>query len=211
MKTLDVLEHFDKTVQQKPQSDLFAVGQVLDSVADVDLKISEPDEVIVEVPGVDEQVEVANPSGRSNRAAVLLDGSKTKIQSRGFSESGSIEADPESNDSNAPNLDFLLPSKTDGSLGRLQQFEILRVMVQGGMGLVLEGFDSLLQRPVAIKVLSPRSRADVLALRRFCRESRAMANCLPRPAATAPLAFETCKTKSETEYLCRSNNVTLHF
>lgn len=176
MKSLYMSGQLDEMLRLKLLPELIAAENTSEPGKRRDSKIGEPASAVVDGCAVEEQVEVASPSGHPNRAAVLTDGSKTKIQSRGFSESGLIDVDPESKDSSASNLEFLQPSTTAGSLGRLQQFEILRVIGHGGMGIVLEGFDTLLQRSVAIKVLSPRSHADVLARQRFCRESRAMAS-----------------------------------
>ncbi len=52
-------------------------------------------------------------------------------------------------------LDFLQPASDNAYLGRLAQFDVMRLLGRGGMGIVLEAFDSRLQRNVAIKVLDP--------------------------------------------------------
>ncbi|MEM6364043.1 MAG: serine/threonine-protein kinase [Planctomycetota bacterium] len=78
--------------------------------------------------------------------------------------------------SSYPNgLPFLQPSDDPAYLGRLQHFEIARVIGQGGMGIVLEAFDTHLARPVAIKVLNPQYQDNQIARQRFCREGRAAA------------------------------------
>src|SRR5204863_1981073 len=53
---------------------------------------------------------------------------------------------------------------------------IMRVIGRGGMGIVLEAFDSRLQRNVALKVLDPEVAHDEIARQRFCREARAAAS-----------------------------------
>jgi eukaryotic-like serine/threonine-protein kinase len=73
-------------------------------------------------------------------------------------------------------LDFLQPSTDGAYLGRLAHFDVMRVLGRGGMGVVLEAFDSKLQRHVAIKVLDPDLANDDLARQRFCREARAAAS-----------------------------------
>ena len=73
-------------------------------------------------------------------------------------------------------LAFLQPPSDTVYLGRLAQFDVMRVLGRGGMGLVLEAFDSRLQRNVAIKVLDPELAGDEVARQRFCREARAAAS-----------------------------------
>lgn len=72
-------------------------------------------------------------------------------------------------------LDFLAPAREPGHLGRLDHYEVLKVVGRGGMGIVLEAFDEVLHRVVAIKVLAPHLAASKLARRRFLREARAAA------------------------------------
>src|SRR5262249_20536999 len=74
-----------------------------------------------------------------------------------------------------PALDFLEPSRKPGALGRLGHYEVLEVIGQGGMGIVLRGFDEKLQRIVAIKALAPALATSGSARQRFVREARAAA------------------------------------
>lgn len=73
-------------------------------------------------------------------------------------------------------LDFLDPPTDPSYLGRLAHFDVMRVLGRGGMGVVLEAFDSKLQRHVAIKVLDPEVAEDELGRQRFCREARSAAS-----------------------------------
>lgn len=73
-------------------------------------------------------------------------------------------------------LHFLQPATDPAYLGRLAHFDVMRVLGRGGMGIVLEAFDSKLQRHVAIKVLDPDLADDELSRQRFCREARAAAS-----------------------------------
>lgn len=73
-------------------------------------------------------------------------------------------------------LDFLGPPSDPAYLGRLDHFDIARIIGRGGMGIVLEGFDSHLRRSVAIKVLDPQLQENDVARQRFCREARAAAS-----------------------------------
>lgn len=60
-------------------------------------------------------------------------------------------------------------------LGRLGRYEIERVIGAGGMGIVVKGHDTELNRPVAIKLLAPHLAAVGAARQRFSREARAAA------------------------------------
>ena len=73
-------------------------------------------------------------------------------------------------------LSFLQPATDSAYLGRLAQFDVMRVLGRGGMGIVLEAFDTRLQRNVALKLLDPDLAADEIARQRFCREARAAAS-----------------------------------
>ncbi|QDV46607.1 Serine/threonine-protein kinase PrkC [Stieleria neptunia] len=72
-------------------------------------------------------------------------------------------------------LPFLKKSDDPAYIGRLHHFEVSRVIGRGGMGIVLEAFDTHLQRNVAIKVLNPEYAKNDVARQRFCREGRAAA------------------------------------
>ncbi len=73
-------------------------------------------------------------------------------------------------------LHFLQPATDAAYIGRLAHFDVMRVLGRGGMGMVLEAFDSRLQRNVALKVLDPDLAGDDTARQRFCREARAAAS-----------------------------------
>lgn len=60
-------------------------------------------------------------------------------------------------------------------LGRIGQFDIEREIGRGGMGVVVKAFDVELNRPLAIKLLSPRLAENNQARKRFAREARAVA------------------------------------
>jgi serine/threonine protein kinase len=78
-------------------------------------------------------------------------------------------------DDDDPPIDFLTPSEQPGNLGRLSHYEVVNVIGRGGMGVVLKGFDTHLQRHVALKVMAPQLANDETARKRFCREARAAA------------------------------------
>jgi WD40 repeat protein len=71
----------------------------------------------------------------------------------------------------------LLDPPTDEScIGSLGPYQILEVIGRGGMGLVLKGFDPVLRRVVAIKILAPELSYLGSARLRFAREARAAAS-----------------------------------
>ena len=71
--------------------------------------------------------------------------------------------------------DLLCPPRAAGEIGWLAHYRVLRLLGEGGMGLVFLAEDSLLSRPVALKVIRPEiADASGIALR-FTREARATA------------------------------------
>jgi serine/threonine protein kinase len=60
-------------------------------------------------------------------------------------------------------------------LGRIGRYDIERLIGSGGMGIVFKGFDTELNRPVAIKVLAPSIAYHGGARQRFSREAKAAA------------------------------------
>jgi hypothetical protein len=73
-------------------------------------------------------------------------------------------------------LDFLQKPDKPGRIGRLNRFDIVKVIGRGGMGVVLHAFDPSLQRDVAVKVLDPQLATNDSYLKRFCREARTAAS-----------------------------------
>jgi serine/threonine protein kinase len=69
----------------------------------------------------------------------------------------------------------LLDDSTASDLGRIDHYPIHGVIGQGGMGVVLKGHDTELNRPVAIKVLAPHLAGVGAARARFMREAQAAA------------------------------------
>jgi eukaryotic-like serine/threonine-protein kinase len=72
-------------------------------------------------------------------------------------------------------LTFLAPPTRPDSLGRLGHYEVLQVLGRGGFGIVFQAFDEMLQRVVALKVMSPQLAATSPARKRFLREARSSA------------------------------------
>lgn len=70
-------------------------------------------------------------------------------------------------------LSFLEPPARPGDLGQLGLYAIERELASGGMGIVFRAWDTLLERPVAIKLM--RMLASPAASERFHREAKAAA------------------------------------
>ncbi len=70
---------------------------------------------------------------------------------------------------------YLTPATAPDAIGQLDDIEILDVVGRGGMGIVLKGRQSSLQRLVAVKVLRPDLASNGVARRRFLREAQATA------------------------------------
>ena len=72
-------------------------------------------------------------------------------------------------------LSFLAPPREPGDLGRIGPYRVLELLGAGGMGMVFRGFDTKLQRPIAVKVLRPELAARPGLLDRVLGEARAAA------------------------------------
>jgi hypothetical protein len=95
-------------------------------------------------------------------------------------------------------LDELLDAPSHPEmLGRLGRYEIERVIGAGGMGVVLRGFDTELNRPVAIKVLARHLAHSGAARQRFAREARAAAAVVHEHV----VAIHNVETAAETPFL----------
>jgi WD40 repeat protein len=70
---------------------------------------------------------------------------------------------------------LLVRSGSSETLSPLDDYEVTKVIGQGGMGLVFQAYDGALKRWVAIKVLAPNLAVDKVARLRFAREAQAAA------------------------------------
>ncbi len=94
-------------------------------------------------------------------------GSAASTDPSGQNDQGSLAMERE--------LEFLSPPSHPEMLGRLGRYDVERVIGTGGMGVVLKGFDTELNRPVAIKLLAPHLAHSGAARQRFTREAKAAA------------------------------------
>ncbi|TWT56131.1 serine/threonine-protein kinase [Allorhodopirellula solitaria] len=75
----------------------------------------------------------------------------------------------------ATNYDFLDAPTQDGDLGMLGSYRILGELGRGGMGYVFRAIDTVLERPVALKVMNKKVASTPNSRDRFLQEARAMA------------------------------------
>src|SRR5204863_10076392 len=71
--------------------------------------------------------------------------------------------------------DFLEPARAPDEIGRLGPYRVLKLLGEGGMGMVFKAEDVKLRRPVALKVIRPDTARDPSAAQRFLREAQAAA------------------------------------
>src|SRR5262245_28522997 len=55
---------------------------------------------------------------------------------------------------------FLSPPERPDEIGRLAHYRVLRLLGEGGMGLVFKAEDLHLQRPVALKIMRPEKAKE---------------------------------------------------
>jgi len=70
---------------------------------------------------------------------------------------------------------ILTPSSKKEDLGQFGDYRIQGVLGAGGMGIVLKAWEQKLERPVALKLILPKSGGTCEAEERFLREARAAA------------------------------------
>jgi eukaryotic-like serine/threonine-protein kinase len=75
----------------------------------------------------------------------------------------------------APAFPFLGPPESAGEIGRLGPYRVLKVLGQGGMGVVFQAEDPRLSRLCAIKAMLPQVAEKPGMKERFLREARAAA------------------------------------
>ena len=108
-------------------------------------------------------------------SADCFDGPPTVNIQLGKEKSGTDYSVIEPSDSKREAISYLQEASHPELLGRLDGFDVERVIGSGGMGVVYKGFDTELNRPVAIKVLADHLATNGVARKRFAREARAAA------------------------------------
>ncbi len=93
-------------------------------------------------------------------------------------------------------LGLLDTSEKEGSQGRLGQYEILESVGRGGMGIVLKGHDTKLNRIVAVKILAPELASNATARTRFSKEAQA-AGAVSHDHVVTIHAVEECGTQGK--------------
>lgn len=72
-------------------------------------------------------------------------------------------------------IHYLAPTSAPDAVGQLDDIEILDIVGRGGMGIVVKGRQTSLNRLVAVKLLRPDLAQHPLARKRFTREAQATA------------------------------------
>ncbi len=87
-----------------------------------------------------------------------------------------VDSDPGAPPDAAPEpFSFLAASSKPGELGRLGPYAVLKMLGEGGMGVVFQARDTKLDRLLALKVLRPEQAANEHARRRFLQEAKIVA------------------------------------
>jgi len=90
-----------------------------------------------------------------------------------------------------PAYPFLLPALEAGELGRVGNYRVLKLLGQGGMGMVFAAEDIALHRSVALKMMNPALSLDPInGTQRFLREARALASINHRNLVSVHQAFQ---------------------
>ena len=77
--------------------------------------------------------------------------------------------------SNEQLLELIGPTDDPAMIGRVGNYEVVGILGRGGMGAVFKGYDTALNRFVAIKMLLPNLATSGAARKRFAREAQAAA------------------------------------
>lgn len=165
-KLLQILMTADERSDEYQQALAALEGNaaLLDSVKTIDTQnLSDDQFVALRQSLLEEQLPAARDRANSGTVVVEID---RVLDGDDYEES--LDYEPIS-------LDFLQKASHPELLGRLDRYDIERVVGNGGMGVVLKAYDTELHRVVAIKVLAPHLAHRFTARRRFAREAQAAA------------------------------------
>ena len=109
---------------------------------------------------------------KCGRPVKVEDPSQSSTRSEGPDTNPTVGFKP---DAPSSEYGFLSPPEGAGELGVLAHYRVLKLLGQGGMGMVFQALDIHLQRPVALKVIRPELSKDAEFRQRFLREARATA------------------------------------
>lgn len=87
-----------------------------------------------------------------------------------------VSPQPDNSGPSRDAYDFLAPSQAADEIGRLGTYRVLKVLGQGGMGVVFLAEDPQLERKVAIKAMKPTLAVSESAKKRFLREAKTTAS-----------------------------------
>src|SRR5262249_50845699 len=118
--------------------------------------------IVLRCSRCDREIEVGEPRARQTVLCpycgqLLAKGSG--IQSENRDEGGGetmLPPEQESAiDTDTDEFSFLKPGQDAKELGRLGHYKVLKLLGKGGMAIVFMAEDTILQRPVALKVMRP--------------------------------------------------------
>lgn len=138
--------------------------------------------------------EIAGPPSLDSETREFLSGSSFALPENREAGEGEFS---EHHASDLDLAEYLNPPSHPEMLGRLGRYEIERMIGSGGMGVVFKGFDTELNRPVAVKVLARHLAHSGAARKRFSREAKAAAAVVNEHVA----AIHNVETNGQTPFL----------
>ncbi len=132
-----------------------------------------PNEIQVAETHLEECRECAMNLGRVRKNLLRELGAEIEVDISDKSSADMGEASTQLQPSDSTPQEYFEPVKEAGYIGKLKEYQLVKVIGRGGFGIVFEARDSVLHRKVAIKILTRDLASDPRARRRFIREARA--------------------------------------